>query len=101
MPSDKSIGSLLLLVGVVGILVYGGLLFLAEPAVSLLTLQVTAFIAVALILGIVAWIGYTMATTPPPEPLEVTEAPAPAEQPEPVAAEKPESEKKESSKHKK
>jgi predicted DNA-binding transcriptional regulator len=30
---------------------------------------VTAFVAVFLILGILSWIGYTMATTPPPEPL--------------------------------
>lgn len=49
----------------VGILVYGVLLFYWEYAV----LAVTAFVAVLLILGILGWIGYTMATTPPPEPI--------------------------------
>jgi len=31
--------------------------------------QVSAFLAVAAVLAVVAWIGYTLATTPPPEPL--------------------------------
>jgi len=35
----------------------------------LLLLQITAFVAVAAILAILGWIGYTMATTPPPEPI--------------------------------
>jgi predicted DNA-binding transcriptional regulator len=39
-------------------------------AYSIVVLQVTAFIAVAGILVILAWIGWTMATTPPPAPLE-------------------------------
>ena len=34
------------------------------------TIQASAFIAVACVLLIVAWIGYTLATTPPPVPLE-------------------------------
>ena len=70
MSSDKNIGFLLLAIGVVGILVYGWLIFVAAP---LLMLQITAFVAVAAVLGIIAWIGYTMATTPPPEPVTVTE----------------------------
>lgn len=37
---------------------------------SLLTIQVSAFLAVAMVLLIIAWIGYTLATTPPPMPLE-------------------------------
>lgn len=36
-------------------------------------LQVTAFLAVAAVLGIVGWIGYTMAITPPPESVTMTE----------------------------
>ena len=70
MFSDKNIGFLLLAIGAVGILVYGWLIFVAAP---LLMLQVTAFLAVAAVLGIVGWIGYTMATTPPPEPVTMTE----------------------------
>ena len=65
---------------IVGIVVYG-LLIWYWP---LLVLEVTAFLGVLLILAILAWIGYTMATTPPPEPItdipEVSAEPkAPAE----------------------
>jgi len=31
------------------------------------------FIAVAAVMGILAWIGYTLATTPPPKPIEEIE----------------------------
>jgi predicted DNA-binding transcriptional regulator len=39
----------------------------------MLTLQLTGFIAVGAVLGILAWIGYTLATTPPPKPIEDVE----------------------------
>jgi predicted DNA-binding transcriptional regulator len=35
-----------------------------------LLLQITAFIAVTGLLGIPAWMGYTLATTPAPRPIE-------------------------------
>jgi predicted DNA-binding transcriptional regulator len=66
MNKDQTIGAVILLVSVVGIGVYAWLLY----AYSIVVLQVTAFIAVAGILVILAWIGWTMATTPPPTPLE-------------------------------
>jgi len=66
MNKDQTIGAVILLVSVVGIAVYAWLLY----AYSIVVLQVTAFIAVAGILVILAWIGWTMATTPPPAPLE-------------------------------
>jgi predicted DNA-binding transcriptional regulator len=69
-PSDQSLGALLLIGAVVGIGLYFWLVFFVAP---LLVLQFTGFIAIAGILAIVAWIGYTMATTPPPEPLEFEE----------------------------
>lgn len=53
-----------------GILVYGYLLI---TPFSYLILQLTAFVAVAGVLGILAWIGYTLATTPPPKPIEEIE----------------------------
>lgn len=82
-------GSLLLIIGIAGILLYGWLVFIYNPV---LILQITAFVAVAAILGIVAWIGYTMATTPPPpETIEVEEATEPKAEtpaaPEPSEAE--------------
>ncbi len=55
-----------------------------------LILQITAFLAIAMILGIIAWIGYTMATTPPPEPLDIGETPEAASTPEPTTTEEPE-----------
>jgi predicted DNA-binding transcriptional regulator len=67
MNKDQAIGAIMLLVSVVGIAVYAWLLY----AYSIVVLQVTAFIAVAAILVIAAWIGWTMATTPPPAPLDL------------------------------
>ena len=66
MNKDQTIGAVILLVSMVGIVVYAWLLY----AYSIVVLQVTAFVAVAGILVILAWIGWTMATTPPPAPLE-------------------------------
>jgi predicted DNA-binding transcriptional regulator len=70
---DQALGLLTLAGSLVGVIVYGILLFSLGDAVSLLTLQVTAFLAAASILGILAWIGYTLATTPPPKPIEEIE----------------------------
>jgi len=56
---------------VIGIVIYGWVLFFTEW--TILLLQLTGFVAVAAILGILAWIGYTLATTPPPKPIEEIE----------------------------
>ena len=55
----------------IGIIVYGWILFFTEW--TILLLQLTGFVAVAAVLGILAWIGYTLATTPPPKPIEEIE----------------------------
>jgi predicted DNA-binding transcriptional regulator len=68
LPSGRAIGLFLVISGIVGILLYGWLVFLYSP---LFTLEVTAFVGVASIFGIVGWIGYTMATTPEPESVSV------------------------------
>jgi len=68
---DQVIGVLLVLAGIVGIILYAWLIFLTEW--SYLILQLTGFVAVAGVLGILAWIGYTLATTPPPKPIEEIE----------------------------
>jgi predicted DNA-binding transcriptional regulator len=68
---DQTVGVLLCLGSVLGILAYGWLVFASEWA--MLTLQLTGFIAVGAVLGILAWIGYTLATTPPPKPIEDVE----------------------------
>lgn len=56
---------------IAGILIYAYLLII--PEYTILVLQITAFIAIAGVLGILAWIGYTLATTPPPKPIEEIE----------------------------
>ena len=66
MSKDQAIGAVILIGSVVGIALYGWLIY----AFAVLVLQVTAFLAVAAVLVILAWIGWTMATTPPPEPIE-------------------------------
>ena len=73
MNKDQGIGAVILVASIIGLVVYTWLLY-AYPTV---VLQITAFLAVAAVLVILAWIGWTMATTPPPAPLE----------PEPVATE--------------
>ena len=56
---------------ILAIIAYAWILFFTEW--TILLIQVTLMIAVVGILGIVAWIGYTLATTPPPKPLEEIE----------------------------
>ena len=68
---DRVIGAIILVGSILGVLAYFWLVFLS-PWV-LLTMQLTAFIAVAAVLVILAWIGYTLATTPPPQPIEEIE----------------------------
>ena len=71
MSRDQVLGVLLLIAGIIGIILYGWLTFFTSWWA--LVLQITAFIAVAAVLAIIAWIGYTLATTPPPKPVEEIE----------------------------
>jgi predicted DNA-binding transcriptional regulator len=83
LAKDSAVGGAIFGGSILGIVVYALLLIFAWQ----ITIRVTAFLAVALLLGILAWIGYTMATTPPPEPIAdippmapETKPTAPAEQ---------------------
>jgi predicted DNA-binding transcriptional regulator len=69
MSKDQMMGVSILTVSVVVIVVYAWLLY----TYALIVLQITAFVAVAGVLAITAWIGWTMATTPPPAPIEIPE----------------------------
>lgn len=71
MANDKAVGGGILAGSIIGIVLYGVLMVYAWEV----TLRVTAFLGIALLLGILAWIGYTMATTPAPEP--ITDIPEP------------------------
>jgi len=75
MSKDQVWGLMIFVLSVLGIILYGWFIY----GWPLITLQITAFVAVALVLVIAAWIGYTMATTPPPAPLEPTPTSAASE----------------------
>ena len=61
----RAIGGGIFAGSIIGIIVYGLLLWYWGP----LIVEITAFVGVFVLLAILAWIGYTMATTPPPEPI--------------------------------
>ncbi|HUI00979.1 MAG TPA: hypothetical protein VLX56_05070 [Nitrososphaerales archaeon] len=65
MANDRALGGAILLGSILGIVVYGILLYFWAT----LILEITAFLAVVVLLGILGWIGWTMATTPAPEPM--------------------------------
>ncbi len=60
-------------------IIYVWLLFFPPPikvfgmSLDVFVLKLTGAIAVCAVGGIVAWIGYTLATTPPPKPIEEIE----------------------------
>ena len=93
---DQAIGWVIFLVCVVVMIGYVVALFFPKEVGNLITLEITdiyhariwlvaipVLIAFVAILAIGAWIGWTMATTPPPKPIEEFEV-----------EEKPEEEKK-------
>jgi predicted DNA-binding transcriptional regulator len=65
MANDRAIGGAIFGGSIIGIIVYALLLYWWGS----LVVEITAFVAVLVLLSILAWIGYTMATTPPPEPI--------------------------------
>ena len=71
MSRDQLIGAAIMLCAIAGIIIYGWIMFFT--AWDIMLLKITGFIAVAGVLGILAWIGYTLATTPPPKPIEEIE----------------------------
>ncbi|MEM3922325.1 MAG: transcriptional regulator [Nitrososphaerota archaeon] len=71
LSKDQIIGIALMSASILAIIAYAWILFFTEW--TILLIQITLMIAVVGILGIVAWIGYTLATTPPPKPLEEIE----------------------------
>jgi hypothetical protein len=81
MSKDQAIGGAILVVCLVIALLYTVTLFYPQWLVTIGLLSSTAsvgywliavpvFVAFVAILAIGAWIGYTMASTPPPKPIE-------------------------------
>jgi len=84
---DQAIGGIIFLVCIVIIIGYIAALFFPTQVGGLIGLKfrdpyhaiiwlvaIPVLIALVAILGIGAWIGWTMATTPPPKPIEEIEA---------------------------
>lgn len=71
---DQAIGWVIFIVClIIGILYTVGLFYYGVPQnwnVAFWLIAIPVFIAFIAIMGIGAWIGWTMATTPPPKPIE-------------------------------
>ncbi|MEM3622200.1 MAG: transcriptional regulator [Candidatus Bathyarchaeia archaeon] len=72
---DQAIGGIIFVVClIVGILYTVGLFYFGDPlgrwAIEFWLIAIPVFLAFIAIMGIGAWIGWTMATTPPPKPIE-------------------------------
>ncbi len=82
MSKDQAIGGVIVVVCLLVALAFIGLLFFYDPYISSLVnlgsnvnvqywlIATPVAIAFVAILAIGGWIGYTMATTPPPKPIE-------------------------------
>ncbi len=74
MVNDRVVGGGLVAVSVIVIIVYNALLFLPMfKGIDILLLKLTAAVAVTVAFALLGWIGYTLATTPPPKPIEEIE----------------------------
>jgi amino acid transporter len=74
LSKDQAIGIIIFLAClIVGILYTAGLFYFGSPldwSIQFSLIAIPVFLAFIAILGIGAWIGWTMATTPPPKPIE-------------------------------
>ncbi len=79
MTRDQLIGAILLIASIVVIIVYGWLMFMPPPLqvlglpIDVFLTKLTLFLGILAVFGILGWIGYTLATTPPPKPIEEIE----------------------------
>ncbi len=68
MKKNQITGIIILIASILGVIIYGWLLFFT--AWTTMVLQISFFIAVVAILAILSWIGWTKATAPTPKPIE-------------------------------
>jgi predicted DNA-binding transcriptional regulator len=68
---DQLIGVLLVTASIIVVVVYGYLIL--SPRYWEIVVKATLILAVVVVCGIIGWIGYTLATTPPPKPIEEIE----------------------------
>jgi len=71
---DQILGSALLVASAIIIIAYIWLVFFPPLAgADIFLLKLTGSVAVIGVFAILGWIGYTLATTPPPKPIEEIE----------------------------
>jgi len=74
LSKDRAIGGTIFAACmIIGILYTAGLFYIGSPlnwSMQFWLIAIPVFLAFVAILGIGAWIGWTMATTPPPKPIE-------------------------------
>lgn len=77
MHKDQLYGGIIFVVAIVLIIFYNLWLFgFLKPSLDpIYTLYIPVWLLVMLVLGIAGWIGWTMASTPPPKPIEELTAP--------------------------
>ena len=71
MSKDQLIGALMLIGSLAILALYGYMIY--DATLRIYALIIATTLAVVGVTGIVMWIGWTMATTPPPKPLETFE----------------------------
>ena len=71
MMKGRLLGSLIILISIIILAVFTYILFLTKY--DLILIKVTLEVMVAGIALVLVWIGYTIATTPPPKPIEEIE----------------------------
>jgi len=82
MNKDNVIGAVILVASIAVIAIYIWLTFFPPlTGLDIFILKLTGSVAVAGVFGILAWIGYTLATTPPPKPIEEIEKEIEGEKP--------------------
>lgn len=83
---DQVIGALMTVASIAFVVFYAWWLFFPNPW-QWWAITIPLFVAIAVVLGIVAWIGWTLATTPPPKPIEEIEKEIKAEEEKEAKAE--------------
>lgn len=74
LTKDQAIGIGLVVASIAIVLLITYLLFFQpNEGLAILTMKIIIEIAIIALAGIVGWIGYTLATTPPPKPIEEIE----------------------------
>ena len=74
MNRDQVLGSVLLVASAIIIIAYIWLVFFPPlEGADIFLLKLTGSVAVIGVFAILGWIGYTLATTPPPKPIEEIE----------------------------